>query len=600
MGIWAHKQTQVLTTSFNNLWKDLKRAGVTSSPGNWCNKFIPDVYFIAPIKERLQLLAGLIDTDGYVYSKNGRHVFTTAEKSLANDFVKLISTFGWRATVVKELPKISSSGIVGKKPYWVISFNPDIPIPCRLVRKCVFVKPKVSRRVAIKSVTRGFWGKNGNCIQVDSDDGLYLVGHNLIPTHNSEIVSRKLPPFLIDRFPDWHLSAASYSSTLANSMSLNVRRNLASNAHRTLFPLTLSKRKYTKDTNREFTSPNGNGGMISDGIGGGFTGFPADVFIIDDPLKNAEEALSSTTKESQWNWYQSTCKTRMSANSGQIIMATSWAQDDLSGRIKELHRGDPRLTVLRFPAINEPDEVGYNIQLPRGALIPELHPLSQLLEFKAELSDYWWSAIYQQSPLALGGNVFKEKGINYYLLKDLPKKFEKVVASLDAAFKETDGSDFVVFQVWGKFGANSYLLDQVRARMSFTKTVAAAIGVKNKWPSIRAFYVEDKANGPAVIDTLKMDVPGIIPIEPDGSKLARAHAVTSFWEAGNIWLPHPDICPWTKDFVSELTSFPAGANDDQVDSMTQALRELYPLFGKLNITQAALNNAMGIKQRIPT
>lgn len=414
------------------------------------------------------------------------------------------------------------------------------------------------------------------------------------PQHGkSEIVSRKLPPFLIDRFPEWHVAAASYSSTLAYTMARNVRRNMASNAHRALFPLLLGKRKYTKDTDREFTSPNGDGGYIGDGIGGGFTGHPSDIFIIDDPVKNAEEALSPTTKESHWNWYQSTCKTRMSANSGQIIMATSWAEDDLSGRIKKLHAGDPRLTILRFPAINDPGEVGYNPQLPLGALIPELHPLSQLQEFKAELSAYWWAAIYQQSPKALGGNVFKEIGIKYYLPKELPEKFDKMCASWDCTFKDSDGTDFVVGQVWGKFGANSYLLAQVRARMSFTKTIDNVLALHNEWPRARAILIEDKANGPAVIDTLKSRVPGILPIEPDGSKLARAHAVTSYWEAGNVWLPHPDLFPWVKDLVSEITMFDAAPNDDQVDAMTQALRWLYPLFNKLNITQEALNKAMG-------
>ena len=88
-------------------------------------------------------------------------------------------------------------------------------------------------------------------------------------------------------------------------------------------------------------------------------------------------------------------------------------------------------------------------------------------------------------------------------------------------------------------------------------------------------------------------MPGIIPIEPDGSKLARAHAVTSYWEAGNVCLPHPDFAPWVKDLVGELTAFPAAANDDQVDALTQALRRLYPLFNKLKISQAALDKAMG-------
>ena len=129
--------------------------------------------------------------------------------------------------------------------------------------------------------------------------------------------------------------------------------------------------------------------------------------------------------------------------------------------------------------------------------------------------------------------------------------------------------------------------------MSFTKTVQEVVSLRQKHPKTREILIEDKANGQAVIDVLKASVPGMIPIEPDGSKLARAHAVTSYWEAGNIWLPHPDLFPWVKDLVSELTVFPAGANDDQADALTQALRRLYPLFSKLNISQEALNKAMG-------
>jgi len=413
------------------------------------------------------------------------------------------------------------------------------------------------------------------------------------PQHGkSEIVSRKLPAYLLGRFPDWRIAAASYSATLADSMSLDVRRNLISPEHLRLFPAPDVKSKYKIDRNGEFSSPNGAGSYIGDGVGGGFTGKAADCFIIDDPIKNAQEALSSTIKESHWNWYQSTSKTRMSANSGQIIMATSWSEDDLPARIASLHKGDPRLTILRFPAINEPGETGYNPELPRGPLIPELHPLSQLMEFKAELSDYWWSAMFQQSPKSLGGNVFKESGLRYYLPKDLPAKFDKVVASWDCTFKDTDGTDFVVGQVWGKSGANSYLLAQVRERMRFTKTIKAVVDMRNAWPKTREILIEDKANGPAVIDTLKSSVPGIIPIEPDGSKLARAHAITSYWEAGNVWLPHPELSPWVKDLVSELTAFPAAANDDQVDALTQALRRLYPIFNKLKISQGVLDKAM--------
>lgn len=415
------------------------------------------------------------------------------------------------------------------------------------------------------------------------------------PQHGkSEIVSRKLPAYLLGRFPDWRIGTASYSTDLANAMGQDVRRNLASPEHQRLFSnAVIAKGKYDLDRIGQFNAPGGSGGYLGVGIGSGLTGRPVDIGIIDDPTKDQQEALSPVTKETHWNWYQSVFSTRLSENSGQIIMATSWAEDDLPGRIADQFRGDPRFQHMRFPAINLTDEVGYDVSLPEGALVPELHTLAKLYETKGLLSDYWWSAMYQQRPKALGGNIFKEHWMQYYLPKDLPKRFDKVINSWDCTFKDTDGTDFVVGQVWAKTGASSYLLDQVRKRMSFSDTVAAVVALKKKWPQTREILIEDKANGPAVIDVLKAKVPGIIAVEPDGSKEARAHAVTTYWEAMNIWLPHEATHPWVRAFVSEHTSFPAGANDDQVDSQTQALRRLYPLFGRLNINRAAITKALG-------
>lgn len=421
------------------------------------------------------------------------------------------------------------------------------------------------------------------------------------PQHGkTEIVSRKLPPFLLGNYPDIRIAGASYSNTWASSINRDVRANLAGEKHLKLFPVSGPKRKYTVNRNGEFSNPHGPGSMVSDGVGGGFTGRAVDVFIIDDPIKNHEEALSEITKESIWNWYQSTSKTRMSERSGTIIMATRWAEDDLSGRIIKQMDGDIRLTVLSFPAINLPTEAGYRRDLPQGALCPELHSMDQLLEFKREMSDYWWAALYQQTPKALGGNVFKEKGVRFYLPKDLPKKFSKIVDSWDCTFKDTDGTDYVVGQKWGLAGANAYLLYQIRGRMGFTETAERVKQLRNMNGYIaREILIEDKANGPAVIDFLKKEVFGLIAIEPDGSKKARAHAVTSVWEAGNVWLPHPDTASWVGSvrvgdskpdtFLSEITHFDAGAHDDQVDSMTQALRRLFPLFGRLSISSAVVD-----------
>lgn len=413
------------------------------------------------------------------------------------------------------------------------------------------------------------------------------------PQHGkSEIVSRKLPGFLMGRFPDLNIGTASYADELASIMALDVRRLLASDEHIRLFPAAAEKRKYDVNRNGEFTTPGGKGSYKGVGVGSGLTGRPLDIAIVDDPIKNAQEALSPTTKEAIWNWYQTVLKTRLSERSGLIVMATSWAEDDLSGRIMQQHEGDSRLTILRFPAINDRDESGYNPEMPDGPLCPDLHSLEQLHEFKREMSDYWWSAMYQQSPKPLGGNVFKESGVRYYFPKDLPKKFDKVIASWDCTFKDTDGSDYVVGQIWGKKGPNAYLLAQTRDRMSFTRTVSEVVKQWEEWNRPRPVLIEDKANGPAVIDTLKKSVSAILPVEPDGSKLARAHAITAYWEAGNIWIPHPDVAPWVKGYVAELTAFPAAANDDQVDATTQAIRHLFPLRGRLVIAQAAIDRVM--------
>ena len=582
-----HKTTGVLTTYFNDLKNGLIECGVFAQKCGVRNKHIPDAYLCASINQRLDLLAGLIDTDGYTYQKNGRVVFTTSDLRLADTFCELISTFGWSFSKVTEQPKMSSSGIQGVAEYYVIGFNPTLGIPCRLKRK-MNTPGGSGRRVAIRDVRHDPQGYTGHCIQVDSPDGLYLVGRTMQPTHNSELVSRRFPAYIMGRFPDWRIGAASYAVDLAGAMSQDVRRNIASPDHLRLFPAKTNQRLYLVNRALEFSNPNGAGSYLGVGVGGGLTGRPADIIIIDDPVKNAEEALSQTTKEGHWNWYQSVVTTRLSENSGQIIMATSWAEDDLPARIIKQFDGDPRLTVLRFPAINSPDESGFQPHMPLGALVPGLKSLAFLREQKALLSDYWWSAMYQQSAKSLGGNVFKELGIRFYLPKDLPERLDRVVNSWDCTFKDTDGTDFVVGQVWGKRGSDAYLLDQARDRMSFTATVKAVVAMRNKWVRTQNVLIEDKANGPAVIDVLKTQVPGLKPIEPDGSKLARAHSVTHVWEAGNIYLPHPDVCPWVKALISELTAFPAGANDDQVDALTQALRFLYPPFERIAISAATL------------
>lgn len=390
------------------------------------------------------------------------------------------------------------------------------------------------------------------------------------PQHGkSDMVSRYLPAFVFGQHPDLRLAGLSYAKDLASDMNRDVQRIMLSPAYKILFPDSAlnSKRVVTieveaKRNSETFEIMGRKGSYVGQGVGGPLTGKRVDFGIIDDPIKNSKEALSPVTKEAIWKWYGSTFLTRLSKNAGHIIMATRWATDDLSGRVLA---NNPKAKLLSFPAINEHGE----------ALVPDLHPADKLLETKEVLGDYFWSAMYQQSPKTIGGAIFKDSGVQHYLPRDLPAKFDKVVQSWDMTFKDSEGTDYVVGQVWGKLGANCYLLHEHRERMGFTKSKAAVVAMSRRYPEARRKLIEDKANGPAIMDSLKAEVSGMIPVEPDGSKIARAHAITAEWEAGNIWLPHPDIAPWIKDWIDEITTFPAGAHDDRVDAMTQALRDLY-------------------------
>lgn len=189
---WTHKDTGVVTRSFLGLASDLTEYNLCFQRKDTPRKHIPEEYLTASVDQRLQLLAGLIDTDGYTYhdSRYGgsaRVTFTTADKELCDSFESLIATFGWKTSTVEIEPRVSSSGIVGRRKYWVISFTPSCEIPCVLERKRVMSTGRFQRGIGITDI-RETYGVQGNCIQVEG--GIYLAGKHLIPTHNSWLLGR--------------------------------------------------------------------------------------------------------------------------------------------------------------------------------------------------------------------------------------------------------------------------------------------------------------------------------------------------------------------------------------------------------------------------
>lgn len=382
------------------------------------------------------------------------------------------------------------------------------------------------------------------------------------PRHGKSMtVTESFPSFYLGKNPDKHVIATAYSDSLAQKFG-RMNRNKFNEFGKALFGYDLSPEK---NAAKNWTIHKNTGGMISTGIGGSITGEGADLMIIDDPIKNNEEAQSVTIRNKIWDEWETTLSTRLHDGASVIAIQTRWHEDDFIGRL--LKRSPRNWIRLRLPAIaeDEDDLIGREVGEP---LAPELgYGKEWAAQKKIEVGSKVWASLFQQRPSPESGDVFKRQWMKYY--KVLPSDIERVIASWDMTFKDNKTSDYVVGQVWGIRGADRYLIDQVRDRMSFTQTLKAVKLLQTKYPQCNEILVEDKANGTAIIDTLKSQISGIIPVEPLGSKIARAEAVAPQFEAGNVYLPEHK--GFTGDFVEELVKFPNAANDDMVDAASQAL-----------------------------
>lgn len=386
------------------------------------------------------------------------------------------------------------------------------------------------------------------------------------PRHGkSELASRRFPAYALGKNPNLTFIATSYSADLAVSISRDVQKVIDSDTYASLFKARLGRMgEPEKKTADEWEIVGGSGAYKCAGVGGGITGRGGDILLIDDPVKDFAEANSQTYREAVWNWYLSTLRTRAAPGAGILLIITRWHVDDVAGRLLvEADKGGEKWDVVDFPAIAEADE---KHRKAGEALSPKRFDLNALLAIKRSVGNYVWSALYQQSPIPSDGAVFLRKHWQFY--KVLPE-LDTVVISVDCAFKGLSNSDYVALQAWGIKGANKYLLHRVREQIGFAATVAAVRAMKAKFPQAIAVLIEDKANGPAVIETLKNEIAGVVPVEPFGGKLARANAAQPEQEAGNLFLPDPSIEPRIEDFLHEASTFPGGKHDDEIDAMTQ-------------------------------
>jgi len=400
-------------------------------------------------------------------------------------------------------------------------------------------------------------------------------------------VTQITPLWMLIRNPDMPIAIVSYAEDLAEDFGRAIRNMIVEN----------SGDEDTLDLGLRIAPDNGaarrwridghKGGVRSVGITGGLTGRPAHALFIDDPIANQQQADSAAHRKMVWDWFQTVGSTRLAPGAPVVLVQTRWHEDDLAGKLLKAEDGH-RWRVISIPAQADHDPAkGQADRLGRrpGEWLESARgrTAEQWEQIKVQVGERGFQALYQGRPAKPGGVILKRAWWSFY---DTPRAVTRtdgtmwvpgpgrLVTSWDMAFKGTDTSDFVCGQVWEVDGVNAYLLDQVHGRMSFVQTLAAFVALARKWPQANAHYIEDKANGPAVMSMLRGQVPGLLPVEPRGSKSARAHAVAPLVQSRNVHLPDPLIAPWVSGLLAETDAFPHGANDDQVDALTQAVSEL--------------------------
>ncbi|MDL2215727.1 phage terminase large subunit [Ruminococcaceae bacterium OttesenSCG-928-N02] len=386
------------------------------------------------------------------------------------------------------------------------------------------------------------------------------------PQHGKSMtITEALPSWYLCNNPHHHVIEISYNARFAALFGRRNREKL-----RRFGPTMGVKLAKTPNTSCEFELEQTGGGMLSCGILSGVTGHPCELMIIDDPIKNRSEADSKTHREKLVEEWQNTFKTRLTAGAKVILIQTRWHQDDLAGYIL---RSEENVRYLNFPC--EAQGADPLARKPGQALLPELGKGDKwLADFKKSYTGSSgvraWNALFQGQPAPAEGVLLKREWWCFYPAHQ-PPQVNVVLISVDAAFKASETSDFVAIQVWGKRGANFFLLDETHAHLGFSKTLQAIRTHKERYPNAH-ILIEDAANGSAIIEVLHEEFSQVIAVKPQGGKEARVHAISAVVESGHVFLPQG--APFTGAFIEECAAFPRGRYDDRVDAMSQALNRL--------------------------
>lgn len=388
------------------------------------------------------------------------------------------------------------------------------------------------------------------------------------PRHGkSTLASIAFPAWHLGRNPNHEFISCSYSGSLAMGFSRKVRQLLREPTYKTAFQTRLDPDSQSAEA---WLTSDG-GGYVAAGVGGGITGKGAHILLIDDPVKNREDAESQNNRDANWDWYTSTAYTRLAPGGGVLVILTRWHDDDLAGRLlKAASEGGDHWEVVKYPALAEEDE---EFREAGEALHPERYDVEALQRIQKAVGPRDWTALYQQNPVADDGDYFTREMIRYYDPDDIDLDEMRYYAAWDLAIGKRDRNDYTVGMV---IGVNEYdqlfVMDVVRGRFDGFELVEQILDLYETWrPSIIGIekghiemalgpFLEKRVRERGLYEAYFKDLK-----TGRRDKEARARAIQGRMQQGMVFLPRDAL--FTGPLVAELLRFPNGVHDDQVDAL---------------------------------
>ena len=563
----VHKTTGVLYFGFD-FQKKLKSLGMCSTTHR-LPKRIPEEYLIASEEQRLELLEGLLDTDGCL--SGSKYHFTTSEESLRDSFLDLLATFGWRACVTTVQPKTSTSGITARKPHYVISFTPNIVVFCTLPRKRNY-EPHPQRRIAFTSVDV-VNPVEGNCITVEG--GMYRVGKTMLPTHNSELALFYLA-WIGGREPDLANLTVSHSHSIIKLMHSELRRLLSPKDEYCwgeIFPmvrrsgidaelLTIDLDRNKRFSTYQFTS-------LGTSNAGRFRA--QNLLYCDDLVPGIEVAMNPEMLDKLWRGYTVDAKQRRQGVVKELHIATRWAMNDVVGRLEAANRNNPKALFLNYPVCDQdghslfyyPYNLGYSDE--------------QIKELRENMEDVFFSALYMGEPYEKDGQLYAKDELRRY--ERLPdREPDGIVAVCDT---KTTGTDYCCLPIAYVYGSDYYIDDVVFENFN-PDVVENSVVLKLLNHKVQQAQFESNVAGGKMAQVVQERINASGGITSITTKWTQAHKETKIqmnapWVKQHCLFRAEDIIQgkqWSeyRQFLRQLTSYSMRGNnkhDDAPDAMAQ-------------------------------